>query len=185
MADAKKTVVDAIAAFGPPLGIVACNASTGMGVMEALKTADAAIPRGRRGHVYTGVVDVEKPMKEYMHQGICDAGVDQPNLFYGTLAQYFLQTYIEEGEDMIPPVGVTVYSDPNKPNGPQPDGTWNIYLTGEVHEGVDVYKYPSWAPAPVVESYGHRWLQVRPAIVTPENAEELPIWSNVVDPWLR
>jgi len=185
MADAKKTLVDAIAAWGPPLGVVACNAATGMGVMEGLKTANAAIPRGRKGHVYTGVVDVEKPMKEYMLQGICDAGVDQPNLFYGTLAQYFLQTYIEQGEDMIPPIGVTVYSDPNKPNGPQPDGTWNIYLTGEEHEGVNIYKYPTWAPAPVVENYGHRWLQVRPTMVTPENVEELPIWSNVVSKWLE
>jgi len=183
--DAKKTVVDAVSAWGPPLGLVVCNASTGVGAIEGLKSARAAVPRGKPGHVYVGVVDVEKPMKEFMHEGLCDVGVDQPNVFYGTLGQYFLQAYLEEGEDAIPPVGVTVTSDPNKPNGPQPDGTWNIYLTGEVYEGVDIYKYPTWAPAPVIEKYGHRWLQVRPTIATPENCEELPIWSNVVSPWLE
>jgi len=184
-ADAKKTIVNAVSAWGPPLGVVACNAATAMGVIEGLKSAHVAIPRGKPGHIYVGVVDVEKPMKGFMHEGLCDVGIDQPNLFYATLGQYFLQAYLEKGEDAIPPVGVTVTSDPNKPNGPQPDGTWNIYLTGETHEGVNIYKYPTWAPAPVVEHYGHRWLQVRPTIVTPENCEELPIWSNVVDPWLK
>lgn len=185
IADAKETVYDAISAWGPPLGLIACNGATAMGAIEGLKSAGAAVPRGKPGHVYVGVVDVEKPMKEFMHAGLCDAGVDQPNLFYATLGQYFLQTYIEEGEDAIPPIGVTVTSDPDKSNGPQPDGTWNIYLTGDVHEGVNIYKYPTWAPAPVVEQYGHRWLQVRPTIVVPKNAEELPIWSNVVGPWLQ
>jgi len=184
-ADSKKTVVNAVSAWGPPLGIVACNSYVGIGAIEGLKSANAAVPRGQKGHVYVGVVDVEAPMKEFMHQGLCDVGIDQPQLFYPTLAQYFLQEYIEKGEDAIPPIGVTVTSNPDKPDGPQPDGTWNIYLRGNEHEGVNIYKYPTWAPAPVVENMGHRWLQVRPTMVLPENCEELPVWSNVVEKWLR
>jgi len=184
-ADSKKTVVNAVSAWGPPLGIVACNSYVGIGAIEGLKSANAAVPRGQEGHVYVGVVDVEKPMKEFMHQGLCDVGIDQPQLFYPMLAQYFLEEYIEKGEDAIPPVGVTVTSDPTKPNGPQPDGTWNIYLRGNIHEGVNIFEYPTWAPAPVIENMGHRWLQVRPTVVLPENCEELPVWSNVVEKWLR
>ena len=184
-ADSKKTVVNAVSAWGAPLGIVACNSYVGIGAIEGLKSANAAIARGQDGHVYVGVVDVEKPMKEYMHQGLCDVGIDQPQLFYPMLAQYFLEQYLKNGEKAIPPVGVTVTSDPNKSNGPQSDGSWNIYLKGNEHEGVNVYKYPTWAPAPVIENMGHKWLQVRPTVVLPENCDELPIWSNVVEKWLK
>jgi len=184
-ADSKKTVVNAVSAWGTPLGMVACNSYVGIGAIEGLKSANAAVPRGQKGHVYVGVVDVEKPMKEFMHQGLCDVGIDQPQLFYPTLAQYFLQEFIEKGDEAIPPVGVTVTSDPDKPDGPQSDGTWNIYLRGNEHEGVNIYQYPTWAPAPVIENMGHRWLQVRPTAVLPENCEDLPIWSNVVEKWLR
>ncbi len=184
-ADSTKTVVNAVSAWGAPFGIVACNSYVGIGAIEGLKSSNSAIPRGQKGHVYVGVVDVEKPMKDYMHQGLCDVGIDQPQLFYPTLAQYFLQKYLQEGEKAIPPVGVTVISDPDKPDGPLPDGKWNIYLKGNEHDGVNIFKYPTWAPAPVVENFGHRWLQVRPTVVLPENCDTLPIWSNVVDKWLR
>ena len=114
-----------------------------------------------------------------------DISVDQPNLAYGFLSVYFLRWIKENGVDSLPSIGSTVICDPNKPEGPQPDGTWNAVPKGEEHEGVRSTDMTYWAPAPVVEKYGHRWLVTGVYVSTPETVAEAPIWVNVVEKWLK
>lgn len=181
----KERVVEGITAFGKPLAIFGTNCTTDVGVIEGLKTKGMLVPRGEPGHVYVGCLDTPSRVKEDMLKGYVDVSADQPNLAYGFLSVYFLRLIKEKGVDALPPIGTTVICDPSKPEGPQPDGTWNAVPKGGVHEGVCPTDMTYWAPAKVVDYYGHRWLQTEVYVSTPETVEEAPIWINVVEKWLK
>lgn len=181
----KEKVVEGITAFGRPLAIFGTNCTTDVGVVEGLKAKGMLVPRGQPGHVYVGCLDTPSRTKEDMLKGYVDISVDQPNLAYGFLSVYFLRLIKEKGVDALPPIGTTVICDPAKPEGPQPDDTWNAAPKGDVHEGVCPTDMRYWAPAKVVDQYGHRWLQTEVYVSTPETVEEAPIWINVVEKWLK
>lgn len=182
---AKQKVVEAITAFGRPLAVFGTNCTTDVGVIEGLKAANMYVKRGEPGHVYVGCLDTPSPVRDAIIEGYVDVSADQPNLAYGFLSIYFLRLIKEKGVDALPPVGSVVICDPNKPEGPQPDGTWNAVPKGGEHEGVRPTDMTYWAPAPVVERYGHRWLQTGVFVSTRENIKDAPIWINVVDKWLK
>ena len=181
----KERIVEGITAFGRPLAVFGTNATTGVGILEGLKAKNMLVKRGEPGHVYFATLDTPSRVKEAMLEKYIDISVDQPNLAYGFLSVYFLRLIKEKGVDALPPIGSTVICDPSKPEGPQPDGTWNIVPKGEEHEGVRPTDMTYWAPAPVVERYGHRWLVTGVYVSTPETVAEAPIWINVVEKWLK
>jgi len=181
----KQRIFEGITAFGKPLAVFGTNATTGVGVIEGLKTKNMLVKRGDPGHVYIGTLDTPSLIKEAMLERYIDISVDQPNLAYGFLSVYFLRWIKENGVDSLPSIGSTVICDPNKPEGPQPDGTWNAVPKGEEHEGVRSTDMTYWAPAPVIEQYGHRWLVTGVYVSTPETVAEAPIWVNVVEKWLK
>jgi len=181
-----KKVTETITARGKaPLAIFGTNCTTDVGVVEALIRKGMAIPYGKPGHVYVGCLDVPSRIKDEMLKGIVDRGADQPNLAYGFLSVYFLRLIKQKGEDALPPIGSTVIYDPTKPEGLQPDGkTYNVVPRMKEHEGVLATDVNYW-PGPVVEYYGHRWLQTGVYVSTPETVATAPIWINVVEKWLK
>lgn len=181
MDTAKTTTVEAISAYGKPLAILGCNGLSTLGAVGGLEYRGMAVPQGEEGHVYVGSFDVYSDTINYLKEGIIDVGADQPNLFYGTLGIYFIKRVIEEKP--VPTVGTTLISDDTKPDGPQPDGTWNIVLNGE-YLGVEPFAIPFWAPVTIVEANGHMWLPVAPAIVYPDTVANAPIWANCVADWI-
>jgi ABC-type sugar transport system substrate-binding protein len=181
----KEKVVEGITSFGRPLAIFGTNCTTDVGVIEALKTKEMYVKRGEPEHVYVGCLDTPSPIKEAMIEKYVDVSVDQPNLAYGFLSVYFLRIIKEQGVDALPPIGSTVINDPEKPEGPQSDGTWNAVPMMEEHEGVCPTDMTYWAPAPVIELDGHRWIQVGLYVSTSETVEDAPIWINVVEKWLK
>lgn len=182
---AKEVIMEATRAYGKPFIVMATNLTQLIGVVEGLKAVDLAIPRGKEGHVYVAGVDAGPTVLTMLKEGLIDVAIDQPNLFYGALAIKFLRLIKEKGEEALPSVGTTVISDPKKPEGPQPDGTYNIFIEDIEVKGVRPFQFPFWAPCPVAEHQGHRWLQLNSALVTAENADTIPIWSNVVKPWFE
>jgi len=185
LAKAKNTAYQFVKSFGRPLIASGVNCTTDAGLLAGLDAAGMLKPTGDPEHIWTNMIDCPSEVKEGMHKGYVDAAVDQPNLIYGVLSVYFLKLIKEKGKDALPPVGVTVISDPSKPEGLQPDGKWNIVIPGpSVFEGVDVLAQ-KWTPCPVVEVNGHRWIQVLPYKITPEKVDAAPIWSNIAKKWLH
>jgi ABC-type sugar transport system substrate-binding protein len=184
--EAQKAIVDAIKGIGKPLMILGTNMTTTLGCVEGVKRAGFAIPRGKSGHIYVGGFDCSKAGAEYIKEGLLDAVSDVPNPHWEGLGQYFARLVVEKGIDALPPIGVTVIDDITKPDGPQPDGTWNIALERgcKEHMGANPWTNPVWAPAKVVEAFGHRWLRTGGIIVTPENVDTYEGWYVLVDKWL-
>jgi ABC-type sugar transport system substrate-binding protein len=152
----------------------------------ALKRTDMTELRGEPGHVWMGSIGSPSEWIEMMKEGKVDYGYVQPNLFYGPLAMYFAIQLIEKGEAGLPNVGQTVTNNPNKPNGHQPDGTYNLVITGYEHLFEPwTLDAQTWFPVEVVTNYEHRWFKVSGMEVTPETADNPSIWGNAAGEWLK
>jgi len=184
--EALKAIVDAIAGMGKPLMVLGTNVTTLLGSVEGVKRAGVAIPRGEPGHIFVGGFDCAKEAANYVKEGLLDAVSDVPNPHWLGLAQYFAKMVIEEGVDALPPVGTTLIDDITKPDGSQPDGTWNIALERGCleHKGANPWTNPVWAPAKIESLFGHRWLNTGAVIVTPKNVDTYVGWYLLVDKWL-
>jgi hypothetical protein len=155
-----------------------------LGAVEALKSLGAAIPRGREGHIPVIGIDSSPSIMPLIGEGYVDLVMDQPNLFYGALALKCLRIIKEQGENALPEIGQTIISDPSKKLGPQPDGTYNLFVEDiETPMGVRPFREAYWAPTTCSKLHGHRWIVCKAVAVTPENYKTIPVWSNVVSPW--
>ncbi|MBN1834355.1 MAG: sugar ABC transporter substrate-binding protein [Spirochaetales bacterium] len=168
---AQQNTFNAIQQFGRPAAIVSQNTTNSRGGMNALESQGMLVKRGERNHVYIASIGGAPDYLDLMKEGLCDYGFVQPNLFYGPLALALLKTVIEEGEDALPAIGTTVTED-------------DLKITGGVHE-INPWKDQVWAPAEVGTSFGHRWLQVKGMMVTPDNVEDPRIWGNAARAWLK
>ncbi|MEM2842947.1 MAG: sugar ABC transporter substrate-binding protein [Candidatus Bathyarchaeia archaeon] len=185
--EAIKNVVDGYHGYGKPFGIIGNNMTTSIGVVEGMKTAGIAVPRGSKGHIYTSTFDGAEAIWDYMEAGLIDCFADIPNPHIDSLAQDLLGIIKEKGVEGLPPVGAKVISDWSKPEGPQPDGSWNILLHGKEHKGVNPFKVAPWAPAEMIIYEGlHRRLNCPAAIVTPEKLADYKLisWVSLVKAWL-
>jgi ABC-type sugar transport system substrate-binding protein len=180
---AKTAIFEAAQAQGKPAIVMATNLTQLVGAVEGLKSASMAIPRGQDGHVWVAGVDAGTDVLTNIKAGFIDVAIDQPNLWYGSLAIRFLRMIKQNGASALPSVGQTVNSDSTKPEGPQSDGTYNIVIPDIEYKGVRPFQYPIFAPCPVVDYHGHRWLQVNSFVVDETNADTAPIWTNVAKAW--
>jgi len=185
--EAINRVVEGYHGYGRPFAIIANNMSTGVGIIEGMKTAGIATPRGKEGHVYAASFDGCKSIQDAMEEGLLDCFADIANPHMDCIAQDFLWIIKEQGVDALPDVGTTIISDPNKPLGPQPDGTWNLPQAQKVIKGVNPWAVAPWAPAKVTmfKNY-HRRIETGASIVTPETLQEFKkySWVKLVDAWL-
>jgi|GEM_PF-1032729 len=179
----KELTTEAILAHGKPNMIMATNLLRVLGAAEALKSLNLAIPRGKEGHIPLVGIDSSPSLMPLIEEGIVDLVMDQPSLFYGTLALKCLRIIKEQGENALPEIGQTIISDPSKKPGPQPDGTYNLFIEDIEAKGVHPFRYPLWAPTVCSEMHGHRWIVCKAIPVTPENYKTIPVWSNVVMAW--
>lgn len=186
MSEAQARAHDSIMEYGRPVAIVSQNTTNGRGGYMALKRTDMTELRGEPDHVWMGSIGAPSEWIEMMKEGKVDYGYVQPNLFYGPLAMYFAIQLIEKGEAGLPNVGQTITCNPNKPNGHQPDGTYNLVITGYEHLfepwALDAQ---TWFPTEVVTNYEHRWFKVSGMEVTPETADNPSIWGNAAGEWLK
>jgi len=180
---AKTAIFEAAQSQGKPAIVMATNLTQLIGAVEGLKSAKMDIPRGQEGHVWVAGVDAGNEVLRMIKSGLIDVAIDQPNLWYGTLAIRFLRMIKEQGANALPAIGQTVTSDRTKSEGAQSDGTFNVLIPDIEYKGVRPFQYPIFAPCPVVELYGHRWLQVNSFIVDETNADTAPIWTNVAKAW--
>jgi len=72
----------------------------------------------------------------------------------------------EEGEEALPEIGETVTKE-------------DLDISGMQHLGLNIWEHPSWAPAQIKESYGHRWFQTSGRLITPENVDDPTLWGNL------
>jgi ABC-type sugar transport system substrate-binding protein len=180
----KKAVTEAVLAHGKPDLIMSTDLNKTLGAVEALKSLGAAIPRGREGHIPVIGIDSSPSIMPLIGEGYVDLVMDQPNLFYGALALKCLRIIKEQGENALPEIGQTIISDPSKKLGPQPDGTYNLFVEDiETPMGVRPFREAYWAPTTCSKLHGHRWIVCKAVAVTPENYKTIPVWSNVVSPW--
>ncbi|MEM3953045.1 MAG: hypothetical protein QXP74_06535, partial [Nitrososphaerota archaeon] len=155
-----------------------------LGAVEALKSLNMAVPKGKEGHIPVIGIDSSPSIMPLFGEGLVDLVMDQPNLFYGALALKCLRIIKEQGEGALPEIGQKIISDPTKKPGPQSDGSYNLFVEDiETPKGVRPFKDAYWAPTICAELHGHRWIVCRAVAVTPENYKTIPVWSNVVAPW--
>jgi ABC-type sugar transport system substrate-binding protein len=180
----KKAVTEAVLAHGKPDLIMSTDLNKTLGAVEALKSLDAAIPRGKEGHIPIIGIDSSPSIMPLIGEGHVDLVMDQPNLFYGALALKCLRIIKEQGENALPEIGQTIISDPSKKLGRQADGTYNLFVEDiETPMNVRPFRDAYWAPTICSELHGHRWIVCKAVAVTPENYKTIPVWSNVVAPW--
>jgi len=180
----KKATLEAITAHGKPDLIMSTDLNKTQGAVEALKSMKLNIPRGKEGHIPIIGIDSSPTIMPMIGDGFVDLVMDQPNLFYGALAIKCLRMIKEKGEGALPEIGQKIISDPKKPIGPQPDGSYNLFVEDiETPMGVRPFKEAYWAPTVCEEMGGHRWIKMRAVAVTPDNYKTIPVWSNVVKPW--
>lgn len=180
----KKATTEAILAHGDPDLIMSTDLNKTLGAVEALKSLGKAVPKGRSGHIPIIGIDSSPSIMPLFGEGLVDLVMDQPNLFYGALALKSLRIIKEQGEGALPEIGQRIISDPSKKIGPQPDGSYNLFIEDiETPKGVRPFRDQYWAPTVCAELQGHRWIVCRAVAVTPENYTTLPVWSNVVKPW--
>jgi ABC-type sugar transport system substrate-binding protein len=180
---AKTAVFEAAQSQGRPTMVMATNMTQFIGAVEGLQSANMAVPRGQDGHVWVAGVDCGQEILKFIKDGLVDVGIDQPNLWYGTLAMRFLRMIKEKGASALPNFGQTVISDPALAEGTQTDGTYNVVIPDFEYKGVRPFQYRIFAPCPCVEEKGHRWLQVNSFIVDETNTDTAPIWTNVAKAW--
>jgi ABC-type sugar transport system substrate-binding protein len=180
---AKTAIFEASQSEGKPTIVMATNMTQFIGCVEGLQSAKMAIPRGQDGHVWVAGVDCGQEILKFIKDGLVDVGIDQPNLWYGTLAMRFMKMVKEQGAKALPAVGQTVISDPALAEGNQTDGTYNVVIPDFEYKGVRPFQYRIFAPCPVVDDHGHPWLQVNSFIVDETNADTAPIWTNVAKAW--
>ncbi|MCS7125900.1 MAG: sugar ABC transporter substrate-binding protein [Aigarchaeota archaeon] len=180
----KKATTEAILAHGVPDLIMSTDLNKTLGAVEALKSLEKAVPRGKEGHIPVIGIDSSPSIMPLIGDGLVDLVMDQPNLFYGALALKCLRIIKEQGERALPEIGQRIISDPTKKLGPQSDGSYNLFVEDiETPKGVRPFKDQYWAPTVCAELHGHRWIVCRAVAVTPENYKTIPVWSNVVEPW--
>ncbi|MEM2016420.1 MAG: sugar ABC transporter substrate-binding protein [Nitrososphaerota archaeon] len=180
----KKATTEAILAHGAPDLIMSTDLNKTLGAVEALKSLDKAIPRGKQGHIPVIGIDSSPSIMPLIGEGLVDLVMDQPNLFYGALALKCLRIIKEQGEGALPEIGQQIISDSTKKLGPQQDGSYNLFVEDiETPKGVRPFKDAYWAPTVCSELHGHRWIVCRAVAVTPENYKTIPVWSTVVEPW--
>ncbi len=185
--EAISRVVEGYHGYGRPFAILANNMTTGVGIVEGVKTAGIAVPRGKEGHVYLASFDGCKSIQDAMEEGLLDCFADIANPHIDCIAQDLLCIIKEQGVDALPDVGTTIISDPSKPFGPQPDGTWNLPQAQKTIKGVNPWALAPWAPAKVTmyKNY-HRRLNTGASIVIPETLPEFKkySWVKLVEAWL-
>lgn len=184
-------IVNGVLGFGKPLAVIGNNTTTGIGAIEGLKRAEIAVPTGQEGHVYTVCFDgADSAMGPggYMEQRIQDINSTAPSVHFISLAQYFANLIFENGEDALPSVGTTLISDLTKPDGPLPDGKWNLVLERGCMEykGENPWKNAAaWAPVTIENNYGHRWLKTSFMITTYETLDDYTGFAKLGRSWLE
>jgi len=169
---AQQNTFNAIQQFGKPVAIVSQNTTNARGGMNALEAQGMLIPNSNPSeHVFIASIGAPPDYLDLMKEGLCDRAYVQPNLFYGPLALELLKIVIEKGEDALPAIGSTVTAA-------------DILIKGGYHD-IGPWEEAVWAPAQVVEIYGHRWLKVQGMLVTPENVDDNKIWGNTARAWLK
>lgn len=171
-ATAQKNAFNAIQQYGKPVAVVSQNTLNSRGAIKALEKQDMLVTRGEEGHVFIASIGASPDYIDLMDEGYVDRGLVQPNLFYGPLSMYFLKIIIEEGEDALPEIGTTVTAE-------------DLSIIGGTYDGVTPWTVQTWAPATVVEQYGHRWLRVQGFLVNPDNMHDPTIWGNTAKKWLQ
>ena len=165
---AQSTVQEWINNNGRVDGIYSGNLSMGLGVVQALRNLDMAVPRGEDGHVVLTQMDGSPEVNPLVGEGMIDAAVDQPNYFYNPIAMHYMREYVEAGNDdsVIPDVGDTVTAD-------------DLTVESGQHKGVEMWSEPIWDPGEIREQNGHPWFRTNSIVITQDNYDEPFLWGNV------
>ncbi len=144
-----------------------------MGMINALKRENMAVPKGQEGHIIcVGIDSAPQIINPAIKEGIVDWAIDQPVLAYNAIAGYYLLKYLENGKDALPQPGTII-------NPADLDIKTKVPVTG-----VDaVVPSDSWAPIEVIdktEENGHIWLKTNYTIVDDTNVDDPSIWSNII-----
>lgn len=142
---------DALYAGNGPMvmGGISAMENVGKNVEEKMVATIDAIP---------SVIDAIK-------EGKVDYAFDQPCPFYNPIALYYLNKYIEEGEDALPEPGQTITTD-------------DLNIEQAEHAGITWWKTPMWAPAQIKTKSGHLWFQTNGLLVDESNCDLQSLWAN-------
>lgn len=137
------------------------NSTSCRGAVEALNKFGI-----KKGEVFIAAHGGTPPDVDMVKEGWFQRAYAQPTHFYLPIALHYLKLINEEGEEALPDVGETVTKD-------------DLDISGRKHLGINVWEYPSWAPAQIRESYGHRWFQTSGRLITPDNVDDPTLWGNL------
>lgn len=115
---------------------------------------------------FIAAIDAFPSVLKAIGEGKIDVVLDQPCSFYNPIAIHYLVELIEKGKGVLPKPGEIVTVN-------------DVDIEGKLHQGVDIWAHDEiWAPAPVVETLGHPWLQTKGIKVTKENYKLESLWGN-------
>jgi ribose transport system substrate-binding protein len=165
---AQSTTQEWINANTTPDGIYSGNLSMGLGVVQALRNLDMAVPKGEDGHIVLTQMDGSPEVNPLVGEGMIDAAVDQPNYFYNPIAMQYMKQYVEAGNDqsVIPEVGSEVTAD-------------QLTIEAGQHKGVEMWSEPIWEPGIMREQNGHPWFRTNSIVINQDNFDQPFLWGNV------
>jgi len=149
-------------------GIYSGNLSMGLGVVQALRNLDMAVPKGEDDHIVLTQMDGSPEVNPLVGEGLIDAAVDQPNYFYNPIAMHYMREYVEAGSDQsaIPDVGDTVTAD-------------DLTIESGQHKSVELWSEAIWDPGEMREQNGHPWFRTNSIVISEDNYDEPFLWGNV------
>jgi ribose transport system substrate-binding protein len=148
-------------AEGGKIDAIIGNSTSCRGAVEALQKYGK-----KKGEVFIAAHGGTPPDVEMVKEGWFQRAYEQPTHFYVPIALYYIKQYLENGESALPSIGDTVTED-------------DLEISGQQHLGQDIWANPTWAPAKIEESYGHRWFKTSGRVITPENVDDPTLWGNI------
>ncbi|MFP4646695.1 MAG: sugar ABC transporter substrate-binding protein [Candidatus Acetothermia bacterium] len=114
---------------------------------------------------FTVTIDATPEVIEAIKEGKVAAAFDQPASFYNPIALYYMDKYLEEGEEALPEQGETVTAE-------------DLNIEPAEHSDITWWEKATWAPAKITTREGHLWFQTSGILVDKSNADLPSLWAN-------
>lgn len=110
-------------------------------------------------------IDATPQVIKAIKEGKVSAAFDQPASFYNPIALYYMNKYLEEGEEALPEPGETVTAE-------------DLNIEPAEHSDITWWEEATWAPAQITTREGHLWFQTSGILVDKSNADLPSLWAN-------
>lgn len=154
----------------PDIDAVYC---ANLAIVDGFLAGMKAIAKDPEPYYVVGL-DAGPDVLQAVREGTVDVCVEQVSpAWYAAIACEYLYAYLEKGKAALPNVGAVITAD-------------DLKITGKPRYGVDIWAYPTWSPATIVDTHDeigtdNHILHFKPknVLITKENVDNPAWWGNM------